>query len=230
MSDSPKGVKIRFDTKDFPTVKLTKEFLEDLLNIVYKEYETRQEANVNFRIVVVEKTVNRAYVYTHKDDFLKEYNYFLKRFVNLTIKLENPLRNILIDIWNYKNKKSKYSVTSDNEEWSGKIEYKMAKILEKHQTGYNFLHSRKSWIMWGVAGFLITLGYMYFQPSQPITDKLIQITVSTWSIAYWSSYFIRWLFPRIEIENTIPVKFRSWLLTGLIGGVVIGVILKLLLH
>ncbi len=55
MSDSRKGIKVGFRTQPFPTVKLTKSFMSELLDVIYDEYEKLQEAKASFWILVTDK-------------------------------------------------------------------------------------------------------------------------------------------------------------------------------
>jgi hypothetical protein len=55
MSDSRKGIKVEFRTQRFPTVKLTKSLMSELLDVAYDEYEKLQEAKASFWILVTDK-------------------------------------------------------------------------------------------------------------------------------------------------------------------------------
>ncbi len=48
MSDSRKSIKVQFRTQRFPTVKLTKSLMSELLDVVYDEYGKLQEAKASF--------------------------------------------------------------------------------------------------------------------------------------------------------------------------------------
>jgi hypothetical protein len=55
MSDSRKVIKVQFRTQLFPTVKLTKSLMSELLDVVYDEYEKLQEAKASSWILVTDK-------------------------------------------------------------------------------------------------------------------------------------------------------------------------------
>jgi hypothetical protein len=87
---------------------------------VYGEYEKLKEAKASFWILVTDKKVDRAY--THKDDFLKEFDSFMKSFGVIKISLVSPIKSISLELWNtYGNNKPIYSITSNDSDWSRNI-------------------------------------------------------------------------------------------------------------
>jgi hypothetical protein len=54
MSDSRKVIKVQFRTQRFPTVKLTKSLMSELLDVDYDEYEKLQEAKASLWILVTD--------------------------------------------------------------------------------------------------------------------------------------------------------------------------------
>jgi hypothetical protein len=102
--------------------------------------------------------------------------------------------------------------------------------LEEHLTHYDFLHSRKSCIIWTGFGIIVSMAILYFQPPKTVCLTLLVAIAGSYGYAYWFMTIIRWLFPKFEIENTTQIRFRKWILVGLVGGTIVAVIGGLILE
>ncbi len=228
MNESRKGIRIEFKTEQFPTVKLTKLLMADLLDVSYEQYEKLKNANANFMVIVAEKKTDRSYIFTHKDDFLNEFDSYKNNFILIKISSGYTNKKIEISLYNHVNKESNTSVTSDDSDWSRNIRAKITEVLEKHRTHYDLLHSRKSWLMWTAFGLIAMIGIIYFQPPKTIYLLAVVLIATPYGYAYLSMSIIRWLFRRFEIENIVQLRFRRWILGGFIGGIIVGVIAGLI--
>ncbi|MFY9872545.1 MAG: hypothetical protein WAK17_22780 [Candidatus Nitrosopolaris sp.] len=160
---------------------------------------------------------------------MKEFDSFMKSFGVIKISLVSPIKSISLELWNtYGNNKPIYSITSNDSDWSRNIRSKITDVLEKYQTHYDFLHSRKSWLIWMTFGIIVMIVDLYFQPPKTIFATVGAIAIP-WGVAYSCSVFIRWLFPRLEVDNAAQIRFRGWILTGFIGGITAALIGGLLL-
>jgi hypothetical protein len=77
-------------------------------------------------------------------------------------------------------------------------------------------------------GIIVMIVDLYFQPPKTIFATVGAIAIP-WGVAYSCSVFIRWLFPRLEVDNAAQIRFRGWILTGFIGGITAALIGGLLL-
>jgi hypothetical protein len=200
----------------------------DLLDVLYEQYEKLKHANASFMVIVAEKKTDRSYIFTHKDDFLNEFGSYINNFILIRISSGYSIKKIEISLYNHVNKESNISVTSDDSDWSRNIRAKITEVLENHRTHYDFLHSRKSWIVWTAFGPITMIGIVYFQPPKTIYLLAVVLIVTPYGYAYLSMSIIRWMFPRFVIENSTQMRFRRWILVGLIGGTIVGVIAGLI--
>jgi hypothetical protein len=222
--NSQRGIKIQSKCDEFPSIRLDKENLEKIIDIVDEEHKAL--TNSTFVIVLVEKNKS-VYAFTDKDDFLHDID--LRNFLEISIKLDYGRKNTSIEIWNLGNKKSTYCVISDDDHWWRDVRLHIQDVLEKFRTRKDFVYSAKAWIVWVAIGIFITLSYQLFLPSKIPWILIFNVSALLFSMTYWVSTFFRWLFPRIELPGMPQIRFRCWILGTVITGIIISVIVELIL-
>jgi hypothetical protein len=200
-------------TLRIPSIRLDEKILENLFEIVDKEYKKMEAKDVHGRLTIGFREKNGdEYTFDDVKSSLEKINLkSIKRIDLWFYEGKDKDVNLTIDTNIYHNS-SGYTVTGTDPDWVITIKEHIAEVFKNDKTRNNFFHSQVSWPFWIFVGFLLGLLYQYYFPNE-FWARLTMILIFPLSFGF----YLRWLFPMVETEHMIQTKIRNWVVLGLSG-------------
>jgi len=213
------------------SVKLTKNLIEQLCDILENQYNEFKKNNddsiawlkfsLGSETKEIETEDGKSF---QKHNIPRNFNEIKMRFHSLEKEI---IINLMKDIEFYE-----LTVTGMDSMWVNGLARKLEDVFQQNKTINNFFYSKKAGIIFYIVSIgLISAIYFIFSPFLPsgfqVDDFLKMgfisvvivalIGVISMLVALVWFYSLQWFFPRIEIEDSIQVKIRYWVLLIVIG-------------
>lgn len=234
-----------------PTIRLSKILLRELCDILNNEYTELKKTEkdyvywLSFEMTTTAKKIQTA----NSDSFLK---YDLPHtFIEIELTLHSKDKSINITFYEPSFLPSQFTVGGTDSVWVNGLTRQFEEIFQKHKTSNHFYHSKKSWLLFLGLTITVLIGtYLLVDPfgslldladtTEDIDSSIIALLTilrtaamsgSALSYLLWENVF-RWLFPIIEVENSIQLRVRQKiviLLLAVVGSIIGGGISSLIL-
>jgi hypothetical protein len=222
MSDREDESGIETIRTKIPSIRLTTSLLEDLVEIIDREYRDIKKENESASI---------TYTIEEKDGELQKENStnFLRHAISpdlRSIYIRLYSKDLKISVKIYLRLPWPYSYTevegSDSRYVEG-ISAQLTRVFNnrKYKTHNDFFHSKKSLIISVPIGFAVGMLYSMAidDPSGKAINLIIWPIVIPFNFHFW---FFPTLYPKVETEYSRTVKFRK-LILSVLGGLAITV-------
>ena len=238
------GISLNSETKETSTIRmksfqLNKSLLEDLSTTINDEYQKslkeekdefeKKHIKLEYELETKNKKIETGDFHT----VLKHWN--PDNFKEIKMYFRGSKKSITIRCGNYW--KLDVSVSGVESIWVSGITKNFEDILEKYKTKNKFFHKSEAYLIY--LGIPILIGFGILMLVTPLIDeqiqnfeKAVETDESDEPLSYlsaviiifavmlnsgwgWASLF-QWLFPKIEIENSIKPKVRKSILAGIV--------------
>lgn len=221
------------------SVRLTSKLFEEICELVDEQYHLFQEEKEKIkdspylRLHYTISSKRRTLDTSDSANFLKRLSPENYADVDISLSYDDKRVNInLRSLWG----EPRITLTGKDPTWVHGLSKRFEDIFKKYATKNNFFHSKKAYVFYfplhGIFILGMSLVAIHFIPQNAYPElKFLNNQLISWIIfligfpsgAYlWSGLF-EWLFPKVEIENSMQVKIRKWIL-ALISGIIIALI------
>lgn len=214
--------------------RLNKKFLEDLSAIVNNEYnKTMKEENDELERKYIEleytlKTKNKGIETKKIENVLKHWN--PKNFQKFEINFRSSKKKIMIECGDYWN--LDVLISGNDSIWVSGLTKQIEEIFDEYKSKNEFFHKSKAYIIYlgipiSIVWSMLTIVAALIGDTNSnfeldtnifgISSNFIMMIISMIilnSVWGWASLF-HWLFPKIELEDSIQPKIRKIVLGGI---------------
>lgn len=242
------GISLDSETKETSTItiesfQLNKSLLEDLSTTINDEYQkSLKEEKDEFekKHIKLEYELDTKNKKIETSDFhtvLKHWN--PENFKDIEMYFRASKKSITIRCGNFWN--LNVSVSGIDSIWVSGITKIFEDILEKYKTKNEFFHKSKAFLIYLSIPILIAFGILMLvtplideqiqnfekaietdesdEPLSYLSAIIIIFAIMLYTSWGWLSLF-QWLFPKIELENSIKPKVRKSILAGIVALVI----------
>lgn len=219
-------MKLTKTRKQIPTIKLSKNLLEDLCKTLDAEFKKVNQKAESEKYGVEYEFSNSNTLVNEKESklFLENVPIELGR---IEMSLESEKGNVTIEFSNSKYFEwNRFSVSGEDSTWVFGITKNLEQVFNRYKTKNYIFHTKKGWgiyLLCAVGLFFslfIPLNHQ-ITPSDPkeegVSAGVIAIMLSMTSVwAVWPYIFKR-AFPILELENSLQSKLKNLVVVFIIG-------------
>lgn len=217
-------------TVKIPAIKLKKELLEEISNIIKTEREIHiKETNDEYSSITYSlQTEEKEIEMEELSDFLAQK--IPNNFVSITINFFSVEKDIYLSIYP-ESELGDITVTGADPTWVNGVAKRLENVFIPYRTKNDFFQSRKVWLLgFAISGLLSFGSYLILWPNvtdEPfsnltLSDQIIEGIILIFTMIILNSYWgwvklLRKLFPKIEMESSTPSKIKNFILVIIIG-------------
>jgi hypothetical protein len=210
------------------TVKINKDFIEDLTKIFEKEM---------YKIPEDERPELKFTVYLEGDEDFDPINLekFKKSIQNKKVKgfrimLDSLRKEIIVNVRDYSRECEFITNKYHDDTWAKGIKKEMGDLFEQYRTVRNKLPIVVFAILLGLATiYVLVVGISFMSGRKTDDPALVTAAISIGGNAIWGYYyFFSWLFPRNETEFMERIKFRKLIIGGIVSGLPLFIVAQII--